>query len=56
MSSGRDIYLENWRQVSNNDPVFKPKTHLERMLDYKETLLAELERLEHHIKELQDEQ
>lgn len=55
MSSGRDVYLEKWSQ-EQKIMVFKPKTHLERMKDYREVLLADLERVEHHIKELEDEE
>lgn len=55
MSSGRDVYLEKWSQEQKL-AVFKPKTHLERMREYRETILAELDRLNHHIKELENEE
>ena len=55
MSSGRDVYLEGWSQEQKT-VVIKPKTHLERMKDYKETILAELDRLTNHIKDLEDEE
>ena len=55
MSSGRDEMLSNWSQEEKKQ--FIPyKTHLERMKSYRETLMAELERLDYHIKELEDEQ
>ena len=54
MSSGRDEMLSNWSQEEKKQ--FIPyKTHLERMKSYRETLMAELERLEYHIKELENE-
>lgn len=55
MSSGRDEWMSTWSQEDKNKymPV---KTHLERMVAYRDTLLAEVERLNYHIKELQDEQ
>jgi hypothetical protein len=55
MSSGRDVMMEGWSQ-EHKHTVFKQKTHLERMKDYRETLLAELERLNYHISELEAEQ
>lgn len=55
MSSGRDVYLEGWSQ-GQKTAVFKPKTHLERMQEYREAILAELDRLTNHIKELEDEE
>ena len=55
MSSGRDEMLSNWSQEDKKRNI-PYKTHLERMKQYRETLLAELERLEYHIKECENEQ
>jgi hypothetical protein len=55
MSSGRDEMLSRWTQEEKKQYI-PVKTPLERMEAYRDTLLVELERLEYHIKELQDEQ
>ena len=54
MSSGRDEMLSRWSQEDKRQHI-PYKTHLERMKHYRETLLAELERLEYHIKELEND-
>ena len=44
--------LSHWTQEEKKQ--FRPvKTHYQRMLDYRETLLAELDRLNYHLKELE---
>ena len=54
MSSGRDEMLSRWTQEEKQQYI-PVKTPLDRMRDYKATLLAELERLEYHIKELESD-
>ena len=54
MSSGRDEMLSRWSQEDKRQHI-PYRTHLERMKHYRETLLAELERLEYHIKELEND-
>ena len=53
MSSGRDVWMESWSQETKRE-VFKPKTPLERMYALRDTLKADLERIEHNIKEYED--
>ena len=53
MSSGRDYMMENWSQETKRE-VYKPKSPLERMYALRDTLKADLERIEHNIKEYED--
>lgn len=51
MSSGRDVMMDNWAQEQPKQ-VIPAKTHYQRMLAYRETLLDELDRVNKLIKEL----
>lgn len=53
MSSGRDEWMSNWSQETKRE-VYKPKTPLERMYVLRDSLKADLERIEHNIKEYED--
>ena len=64
MSSGRDVMMDNWNnQVTqaeqsirkSQDQIIK-KDQITRMIDYQQTLIIELERIDNYIKELQNEQ
>lgn len=55
MSSGRDEWMSNWSQETKKE-VYKPKTPLERLYALRDTLKADLERIEHNIKEYENEQ
>lgn len=50
MSSGRDVMMESWAQEQPKQ-VIPVKTHYQRMLDYRETLKDELDRVNKLIKE-----
>jgi hypothetical protein len=64
MSSGRDEMMERWSQeikvvekhIRETQPVEDPyqKRTLMRMIDYRQTLITEIARLDKLIKELQD--
>ena len=54
MSSGRDEWMSRWSQETR-ESVYKVKTPLERMVEYRKTLLAEVERLDRIIEEMQSE-
>ena len=54
MSSGRDEMMDSWSEDDKRRNI-PYKTHLERMKHYREALLAEIERLDKHIKECENE-
>ena len=64
MSSGRDEMMERWSEeikqveqdIRQSQPVVDPykKRTLIRMIDYRQTLITEIARLDRLIKELED--
>ena len=50
MSSGRDVMMESWAQEQPKQ-VIPAKTTYQRMLDYRDTLQDELDRVNKMIKE-----
>lgn len=56
MSSGRDVWMESWQQEQyirkTQEPYIK-KDQLQRMVEYRQTLLDEVERITNIIKELE---
>ena len=55
MSSGRDVWMESWQQEQyirkTQEPYIK-KDQLQRMVEYRQTLLDEVDRITNIIKEL----
>ncbi len=56
MSSGRDEMMSNWSRQEKMEKIVDPyqKRMITRMIDYRQTLLTEIARLDKLIKELQD--
>ena len=63
MSSGRDVMMDRWRdqveQAEQNIRESQKEQHqnrmLTRMIEYRQTLITEIARLDKIIKELQDD-
>ena len=56
MSSGRDEMMSNWSRQEKMEKIVDPyqKRMLTRMIEYRQTLITEISRLDKLIKELQD--
>lgn len=56
MSSGRDVWMESWQQeqyIRKTQEPYIRKNQLQRMVEYRQTLLDEVERITNIIKELE---
>ena len=63
MSSGRDVMMDNWsNQVAQaekhiretQEPLIR-KSQCQRMIEYRQVLVTELERIDNYIKELEND-
>ena len=57
MSSGRDEMMDRWSREEKMQKIVDPyqKRMLTRMIEYRQTLITEIARLDKIIKELQDD-
>ena len=64
MSSGRDVMMDNWsnqvaqaeKHIQKTQESLIRKSQCQRMIEYRQVLITELERIDNYIKELQNEQ
>ena len=63
MSSGRDVMMDNWNNQlaqtekhirETQEPLIR-KSQCQRMIEYRQVLITELERIDNYIKELQQD-
>ena len=61
MSSGRDVMMDNWsnqvaqaeKHIQKTQEPLIHKSQYQRMIEYRQILVTELERIDNYIKELQ---